>query len=139
MKTSTMPIAVPIQFSGQVTSMKARQRPGAIDLGGLEQREVEVDQRQVDRRHHEGDEQIDMADGGGGLACTSAPSSAAGRASPSAMLIRPTGPEHALQRGDAQDHAGEERRGQQEHEQQPVAAAMAGDEIGDRPGDRRGR
>ncbi len=45
------------------------------------------------------------------------------------------GAQNALQGGDAQDDAGEKRGGKQEHQQQPVAPAMPGDEIGDGPGE----
>ena len=70
MKTSTMPIAVPIQLSGQVTSTNVRNGPAPLIFAVSDQREVEVDQRQVDRGDHERHEQIDVSDQRGELACT---------------------------------------------------------------------
>ena len=97
MKTSTMPIAVPIQFSGQVTSTKARQGPAPLILAISSRVEVEVDQRQIDRRHHERDEEIDVPDAGGELRVHERPIGRQAELA-SAMLMSPTGPEQALQR-----------------------------------------
>jgi hypothetical protein len=128
-----MPIAVPIQFNGQVICQNARHGPAPHNLGHLEQLEIEIEERQVDRDQHERDPEIDEADGAGDVGVHERLDRLQARGL-QRHVEQADRPQDLLDRGDAEQDSGEERRRGQQHQHEAVAPAVPGDQICAGPG-----